>query len=305
MIWKCCEKEIEYGKKTLIMGIVNITPDSFSDGGDNFSPERAVETALQMERDGADIIDLGAQSTRPGHTLISPEEEWKRMEPVLEGLKGKISVPLSADTFYPAVVELISPEEEWKRMEPVLEGLKGKISVPLSADTFYPAVVEKAIKNGVSIVNDVSGIISPEMAETVKKTGAGWIIMHNGAGDIEEVKNFFEKSAEQIEKIGINKNQICFDMGIGFGKTRPQDMSLIANAQKYKLSGYPLLLGTSRKRVIKEGSKQENPKERIYGNIAADTAAILGGADIIRLHDVKNEKQGVYMADALKGAQKN
>lgn len=268
MIWKCCEKEIEYGKKTLIMGIVNITPDSFSDGGDNFSPERAVETALQMERDGANIIDLGAQSTRPGYTLISPEEEWKRMEPVLEGLKGKISVPLSADTF-------------------------------------YPAVAEKAIKNGVSIVNDVSGIILPEMAETVKKTGAGWIIMHNGAGDIEEVKNFFEKSAEQIEKIGINKNQICFDMGIGFGKTRPQDMSLIANAQKYKLSGYPLLLGTSRKRVIKEGSKQENPKERIYGNIAADTAAILGGADIIRLHDVKNEKQGVYMADALKGAQKN
>ena len=268
MIWKCCEKEIEYGKKTLIMGIVNITPDSFSDGGDNFLPEAAIEAALQMEKDGADIIDLGAQSTRPGYTLISPKEEWKRMEPVLKGLKGKISIPLSADTF-------------------------------------YPEVAEKAIKGGVSIVNDISGVISRDMAQTVKKTGAGWIIMHNGAGDIEEVRDFFKKSAEEIRKIGINKNQICFDMGIGFGKTRPQDMSLIANAQKYKLSGYPLLLGTSRKRVIKEGSGQENPKERIYGNIVADTAAILGGADIIRLHDVKNEKQGVYMADALKGAQKN
>ena len=124
--------------------------------------------------------------------------------------------------------------------------------------------------------------------------------MHNGEGDVAEVKDFFEKSAIQLENLDINKNQICFDMGIGFGKTRQQDMRLISNIPMYKLSGYPLLLGTSRKRVIKEGTGQENPKLRIYGNIAADTAAIFGGVDIIRLHDVANEKQGIYMAEALK-----
>lgn len=245
------------------MGIVNVTPDSFSDGGDNFSPENAVKTAVQMEKNGADIIDLGAQSTRPGCTVITAEEEWERLKPVLNGLKGKISVPLSADTF-------------------------------------YPEVAEKAVEGGVSIINDVSGVISPQMAQIVKKTGAGWIIMHNGEGDTEEVKAFFEKSARELDQLGINRNQICFDMGIGFGKTRKQDMSLISNISKYKLSGYPLLLGTSRKRVIKEGSGQENPKERIYGNISADTAAIFGGVNIVRIHDVENEKQGIYMADALK-----
>ncbi len=126
------------------------------------------------------------------------------------------------------------------------------------------------------------------------------IRMHNGDGDIPDVKEFFEKAVRESESLGVNKNQLCLDMGIGFGKTRQQDMSLISNVSKYKLNGFPLLLGTSRKRVIKEGTGQENPKMRIYGNIAADTAAIFGGVDIIRLHDVKNEKRGIYMAEALK-----
>ena len=162
MIWNCKKFELEYGKKTLIMGIVNITPDSFSDGGDNFKPEDAVKTAQLMEKQGADIIDLGAQSTRPGH------------------------IPVSA-------------EEEWKRLEPVLKLLKGKVNIPLSADTYYPYVAEKAVQNGVSIINDVSGIISSEMAQIVKKSGAGWIIMHNGSGDVQEVKEFFEISAEKLK----------------------------------------------------------------------------------------------------------
>ncbi len=265
MIWNCKKFELEYGKKTLIMGIVNITPDSFSDGGDNFKPEDAVKTAQLMEKQGADIIDLGAQSTRPGH------------------------IPVSA-------------EEEWKRLEPVLKLLKGKVNIPLSADTYYPYVAEKAVQNGVSIINDVSGVISSEMAQIVKKSGAGWIIMHNGSGDVQEVKEFFEISAEKLKNEEIKKNQICFDMGIGFGKTRKQDMSLISNISHYKKDGYPLLLGTSRKRVIKEGTGQENPKMRIFGNIAADTAAIFGGADIIRLHDVEKEIQGIRMAEALKNS---
>ncbi|MDE6413773.1 MAG: dihydropteroate synthase, partial [Eubacterium sp.] len=242
MIWNCGNYKIEYGEKVLIMGIVNVTPDSFSDGGDNFSPEKAVECALQMEKDGADIIDIGGQSTRPGH------------------------IPISA-------------EEEWERLEPVLNALNGKINVPISVDTFYPYVAEKAVKLGVSIINDISGTISNDMANVIKNNNTGWIIMHNGEGDTAEVKEFFKNTAKKLETLGINKNQICFDMGIGFGKTRQQDMSLISNIPMYKLSGYPLLLGTSRKRVIKEGTGQENPKLRIYGNIAADTVAIFGGVD--------------------------
>lgn len=265
MIWKCRDKEIEYGSRTLIMGIVNITPDSFSDGGDNFSPYNAVETIIKMIMNGVDIIDLGAQSTRPGYTLISPKEEWERLEPVLKQICGKIKMPISVDTF-------------------------------------YPQVASKAIQCGADIINDVSGIISPQIAEIVKKTGAGWIIMHNGSGDVEDVRHFFKRCDAEIKRIGIDKKQICFDMGIGFGKTRSQDMRLISNIRKYKIYGYPLLLASSRKRVIKEGSRQDVPKKRIYGNIAADTAAILGGADIIRVHDVENEKQGIYMADALKNA---
>lgn len=249
------------------MAIINVTPDSFSDGGENFSFEIAAENALKAEKDGADIVDIGGQSTRPGYKEISPEEEWKRIEPVLKYLNGIINIPVSVDTY-------------------------------------FPYVAEKALQNGADIINDVSGVISPQMAEIVKKHACGWIIMHNGGADTDEVGKFFELSAQKIKKLGINKNQICFDMGIGFGKTRAQDMSLISNIDLYKKKDFPLLLAVSRKRVIKEGSGQENPRERIYGNIAADTVGIFAGADIIRLHDVEKEKQGILMADSLKKALK-
>ncbi len=245
------------------MGIINVTPDSFSDGGDNFSAENAVKTAVEMEKQGADIIDFGAQSTRPGFTKISEKEEWERLQPVLEAVRDKISIPISIDTF-------------------------------------YPFVAENALKSGADIINDVSGIVSPQMAEIIKKTGAGWVIMHSSAGSVSEVSEFFSSVSAELDRLSVNKNQICFDMGIGFGKTRQQDFELLSNVDKYKPDGFPLLLGTSRKRVIKEGSGQDIPKERIYGNIAADTAAILGGVDVIRLHDVEHEKQGILMADALK-----
>lgn len=263
MIWKCRNKEIEYGEKVLLMGIVNVTPDSFSDGGKWFSPDRAIAHALKLVEEGADIIDFGAQSTRPGH------------------------IPVSA-------------EEEWQRLGGVLSGINGKISVPVSVDTYYPYVAEKALESGADIINDVSGVISPDMAQIVKNAGAGWVIMHNGAGSAAEVKEFFENSIKECERLGLDKSSICLDMGIGFGKTYEQNMSLLSNVGKYKISGYPLLLGTSRKRVIGAASDQPDPEKRVYGNIAADTAAILGGVDIIRLHDVKNEKQGVLTAQKLK-----
>lgn len=263
MLWKCKNKTIEYGEKILIMGIVNVTPDSFSDGGDHFSPADAVNCALELVKDGADIIDIGAQSTRPGHIPVSDIEEWKRLEPVLTALKGRLSVPVSVDTY-------------------------------------YPLVAENALKMDVDIINDVSGVISPQMAQIVKNEGAGWVIMHNGPATPAQIKEFFEKSIEECTALGVEKNQICLDMGIGFGKDYDENMTLLTNVCEYKIDGYPLLLGTSRKRVIGQGSGQENPKERVYGNIAADTAAIFGGVDIIRIHDVKNEKQGILMAQNMK-----
>ena len=174
MIWNCKNTEIEYGEKVLIMGIINVTPDSFSDGGDNFSPQKAAQTAFEMEKNGADIIDIGSQSTRPGH------------------------IPISA-------------EEEWQRLEPILKQLNGKLSIPVSVDTYYPYVANKALKNGVSIINDVSGVVSQQMAEIIKKSSAGWIIMHNGDGEVKEVEKFFKKAVIEAEKLGVNKNQLCFD----------------------------------------------------------------------------------------------
>lgn len=262
MIWKIKNKKIEYGNKTLIMGIVNVTPDSFSDGGNWDNAENAVNHAIELVEQGADIIDFGAQSTRPNYTEIPAEEEWSRLEPVLKAVRDKIDVPISVDTY-------------------------------------FPFVAENALKYGVDIINDVSGVINPKMAEIVAKWRCGWVIMHNGAGDVAEIKEFFEKSVAECASFGIDKSQICLDMGIGFGKDYSQNLSLISNIAEYKLDGYPLLLGTSRKRVIGEGSQQPIAENRVYGNIAADAIAILGGADIIRIHDVENEKQGIYMADAL------
>lgn len=246
------------------MGIVNVTPDSFSDGGEHFSAEDAVKCALALEGDGADIIDIGGQSTRPGHTPVSDKEEWSRLEPVLKNLKGRLNVPLSVDTY-------------------------------------YPYVAQKALETGADIINDVSGVISSEMAEIVRESKCGWVIMHNGSGAPGDIRKFFADSVGKCNELGVDTSQLCLDMGIGFGKDYDENMSLLANVSRYKLDGYPLLLGTSRKRVIGQGSGQENPKKRVYGNIAADTAAIFGGADIIRIHDVKNEKQGILMAQNMKG----
>jgi dihydropteroate synthase len=265
MIFKCKDKLIEYGNKVLIMGIVNVTPDSFSDGGNWFSTENAVNHAIELVEQGADIIDFGAQSTRPGY-------------------------------------EEISAEEEWSRLEGVLNAVKGKINVPISIDTYFPYVAEKALNNGADIVNDISGVITDEMAQIVKNTGCGWIIMHNGDGGCKEVKEFFDFAVNECDKYCIDKSQICLDMGIGFGKTYEQNLELIAKIPTYKNNSYPLLLGTSRKRVIGTSSGQSVASQRVYGNISADTVAILGGADIIRLHDVKNEKQGIMTAMELKRA---
>lgn len=265
MIWNCCDKSLDYEKKVFLMGIVNVTPDSFSDGGKWLDTDNALKHALCLEADGADILDVGGQSTRPGHT------------------------PLSA-------------EEEWVRIEHLIKKLADSTELPISVDTYYPDVAKKALEAGACIVNDVSGVVSREMAKVVKEAGAGWIIMHSGAGEPTDVDLFFKQAIKNCESLGIDKSTVCFDMGIGFGKNYEQDLALIANVRLYKQKNYPLLLGCSRKRVIGKSSRQEDVEKRTFGNIAADTAAILAGVDIIRLHNINEEKQGILVAEALREA---
>ena len=268
MIWQCGKKAIEYSDRVLVMGIVNITPDSFSDGGRLTTDKEAVDYALQLISEGADIIDIGAQSTRPGYTEITPEQEWQRLQPVLLSLRSKTDVPLSVDTY-------------------------------------FSTVAAKAVEAGADIINDVSGTVSKEMAAIIAASGTGWVIMHSGAGGVDEVKAFFRQATSTAIGCGVNRAQLCLDMGIGFGKSREQDLSLIANVSQYKQEGYPLLLGTSRKRIIGVISGEAEPSKRLPGNVAADFAAIYGGVNIIRLHDVKNEIQGIRAAEALLAARKS
>lgn len=291
-IWKIGDTVLETGKKTYVMGILNVTPDSFSDGGFWLDPEQAVEHGSEMQRQGADIIDIGGQSTRPGHTPVSAEEEAGRILPVIKALHEKLSVPISVDTY-------------------------------------YPSVAEKAVEAGASIINDVSGVVSSEMAQAVKKTGAGWIIMHTGAefsptdGEISqqlealmhskkmeacrdypdgiagEVRAFFDKAYSAAVGFGVLPEQLCFDTGIGFGKSCRQNLDLLRDTNIARLDGRPLLVGASRKRVIGETAQEPDALKRMPGTLAANTAVIAGGADIIRVHDVAEAVQAAKVADAI------
>ena len=258
---------------TLVCGILNITPDSFSDGGKWDEPQKALEHALEMQSLGADIIDVGAQSTRPGSTRLSVEEENARLIPVLDLLKGRITVPISVDTF-------------------------------------YPECARTALTHGAKIINDVSGEASDEMARVVGEYHAGWIIMHNPAGAdavpvyeggvSDDVLDFFIKAAKTARAHGIPAGSLCFDPGIGFAKSYEDNLRLIRDIGKLKLNGSALRSAASRKRVIGTASGEMDAARRDPGTVALHTASILNGADIIRAHDVFSAVQSARVADALK-----
>lgn len=264
----------ELGKKTYVMGILNVTVDSFFDGGKYNSPERAVEHGKRMIEDGADIIDIGAHSTRPGHTALTPLEE-------LEIIKQYL--PLLAN----------------------------ETNAVISVDTFYPEVAQYALENGASIINDVSGIFNPEMARLIKEYNSGWVIMHTGGGDssaivdysngvILDVLNFFNEMLHLCEEFRINKNQIAFDMGIGFGKSYRDNLELIKNIKDIKIKDVALLTALSSKRVV--ATATESIKEDlVYGTISANALAIQGGTDIIRVHNVRENVLAAKMCDAVLG----
>lgn len=247
-------------KKTYVMGILNVTPDSFSDGGLWDKPEEALERALLMEREGADLLDIGAQSTRPGYTAVSQEEELKRLLPVLECLKDQISIPISVDTF-------------------------------------YPTVAKEALQYGVNIINDVTGFQEDDMMRVAAESDCGCIIMHDKGGAV--LKPYFIERLRIAERFGIQSDRICFDPGIGFSKTYEENLFLLKNLSECCVPGCAMLVGASRKRVI--GQPCGNPpfQERMPGTIAAHTIAICGGADIIRVHDVKESVQAVKVTDAI------
>ncbi len=257
-----------WGSRTYVMGILNITPDSFSDGGRFFSTERAVDGALAMEGDGADLIDVGAESTRPGAAEVGSEEEWNRLFRVLPGLLNSVNIPLSVDTYKAEVAEL-------------------------------------AIRAGVRMVNDVWGLQrDPDMAGLIASTGVGAVLMHNQNGQeypgpvTEQILCFFDKSLELATTAGIREEQIVLDPGIGFGKSPEQNLQVMSDLAQLKSLGFPLLLGVSRKSVI--GRVLDLPAdERTEGTIALNVLGIASGVDIIRVHDVQPNLRAARMSDAI------
>lgn len=257
------------GKRTLVMGILNVTPDSFSDGGKYNQVDRGLAHAHSMVESGADLIDVGAESTRPDHLPVSAQEEWERLDALLPALRAEIPIPLSIDTY--------KAEVAWR-----------------------------AVASGVDIINDVwGGVYDPEMFDIVAQTGVPYILMHNTMGlpQIEEdivdaVYRFFTEQMNKAIKAGVKRQQIILDPGVGFGKTVPQNLQLINRLDAFLSLGQPLLIGTSRKSVI--GSVLNLPvNERIEGTAATVAIAIARGADIVRVHDVKEIVRVVKMTDSM------
>jgi len=262
-------------QRVLVMGILNITPNSFYDGGRLLDVGTAIEFGLSMIEDGADILDIGGESSRPG-------------------------------------AESISPHQELTRVLPVLEGLRAKTSIPISIDTTKASVAKAALRAGADIVNDISALrFDPDMARTVSEAGAKVVLMHMQGTPrimqqdphyddvVKEVGDFLMERAEHAQAVGIPPEHIILDPGIGFGKLLEHNLSLLRQLPKLVSYGYPVLVGLSRKSFL--GQLLDLPAtERLEGTIAVNTIAILGGASIIRVHDVKEGRRTAAVAVRLR-----
>jgi dihydropteroate synthase len=272
-------RTLTLGQRTLLMGVLNVTPDSFSDGGKFLDSQRAVERALEMEEAGADLLDIGGESTRPGATGTPVETELARILPVLEGLRGVLKIPISVDT---------------RKSE----------------------VAEAAIRAGAQIINDVSGLrCDPRIAEVARRRGVPLILMHMRgepgtmqkrpfARDVmKDVAQGLRASVAKARKAGVRKSQIIIDPGIGFGKSFEQNYELLRKLPELAKLGYPLLVGTSRKgflgATVARNGKSAPPEERLWATAATVTASILGGAHIVRVHDVTEMAQVARVADCV------
>lgn len=276
MIYDFGNKKYDLTSRTFVMGILNITPDSFSDGGKYFDGkvilEKAVEDAVLMEKDGADFIDVGGESARPGS-------------------------------------EIISIDEELERVIPVIESIKKKINIPISIDTYKSRVAEEALKSGACIVNDISGFrFDDKTAEVTAKYKAGCILMHiKGTpkdmqknpvyeNSVREVYDYLKFSISIAKKYGIK--QIITDVGIGFGKSLEHNLELIRNLKEFTKLGFPVLIGVSRKSFI-DRIYPSDLSGRLEGTIAANVIGIMNGANIIRVHDIRENIKAVKVADRI------
>jgi dihydropteroate synthase len=268
------------GRRTLIMGVLNVTPDSFSDGGEFFSADQAIEHAMQMERDGADLIDVGAESTRPGSIGVGAEEEWKRLAPVLEALRRRLNIPISIDT---------------RKAE----------------------IAAKAVEAGAEIINDISGLKhDARLAEVAARSRVPLVLMHmRGEPETMQTKPFawdvvkdvltgLRASVRRARSAGVAASKIVVDPGIGFGKSYAQNFELLQKLEEVAKLGFPVLVGTSRKGFIgktlaMEGSASDASEAKIWGTAATVTASILNGAHLVRVHDVAEMVSVVRVADCV------
>jgi dihydropteroate synthase len=267
------------GQRTLLMGVLNVTPDSFSDGGKFLDPQSAIQHAFEMERAGADLLDIGGESTRPGSTETAAETELARILPVLGGLHGELKIPIAVDT---------------RKSQ----------------------VAEAAISAGAQIINDISGLrFDPRLAEVAQRRGVPLILMHMRgepatmqkgpfARDVmKDVVQGLRASIRKARAAGVRKSQILIDPGIGFGKSFEQNYELLRKLPELAKLGYPLLVGTSRKgflgATLARNGKPALPEERLWATAATVTASILGGAHIVRVHDVAEMAQVARVADCL------
>jgi dihydropteroate synthase len=285
------------------MGILNVTPDSFSDGGDYLDPKQASARALQLLEEGADIIDLGGESTRPGAAVAAAAAESRDQE-------RKPKTPQVAKV-------MVSAEEELRRVLPVITELKKlRPEVVISIDTYKASVARAAAAAGAEIVNDVSGLRwDPQMAKTIAELKCGAVLMHMRGrpeewrtlpppGDIVlQVKRELRAWAEAAVLAGVRRERIVLDPGLGFGKNFEQNYPLLARFDELQSLGFPLLAGSSRKsfigRMLAKDGKDPSVADRLYGNLAAHTVLILKGVHILRTHDVRAAVEAARVADTI------
>ena len=274
---RCRKRTLTLGKRTLLMGVLNVTPDSFSDGGLFFDKEKAIDYGLKMVEEGADIIDIGGESTRPG------------------------SKPLEL-------------EEELRRVIPVIESLAKEVDVPISIDTYKSIVAQRAIEVGAEIINDISGLhFDPSLAKVVAKNDTPLVLMHIRGNpetmqkDIHydslfsEILQYLKESIQRAESAGLDPRQIIIDPGIGFGKTVEDNLLIIKNLYEFRILGKPILLGTSRKSFIGKILNTE-VGDRLEGTLSSIAIGVLNGAHIIRSHDVLQAKKAIAVTDAIRMA---
>ncbi len=276
--WKLARRSLPYGDHTLVMGVLNVTPDSFSDGGHFYSLDQAVARAEQMIDEGADIVDIGGESTRPGSEFASEAEELRQVIPVIERLAAHVSVPISIDTT--------------------------KFSV-----------ARAALEAGAEIVNDISALrFDPSLADEVAKANAGLVLMHSRgtpktmqqlptvADIVTDVIAGLRESVAVAQQHGVSPESIAVDPGIGFGKTMEQNVELIANLDQLarEFADFPILIGTTRKAFIGKLLNEAPVGQRLYGTIATVAVSVLKGAHIVRVHDVRAAVEAIKVVEAIK-----